>query len=229
MTTTFSDTTDLQGIFQHTKFISGQDSLNIKDFTRLANYALDDYSYLAITSSGQWKFDDSTYTTHPSATRTVNSGQADYDLDTTFLTVDSVQLLVDGKYKTLEPIDRKNRTQPLTATYATNGQPEAFDFDGESIFLYPTPSQGYTMKVFFSRAVQYFDVTDTTATIGIPRIHHEYIALHASHRLTLRTNDPNRVQIRDELMQFEKKIRDFYSKRDMTQPRRLKGNINVAQ
>lgn len=229
MTTTFNDSTDLQGIYQHTKFISGQDSLAIKDFTRLANYALDDYSYLAMTSSGKWKFDDTTLTTHPSATRSTVAGQRDYDLDITFLTVDAVHILVDGKYKKLKNIDRTSREQPLTSVFSEQGTPDYFDFDGNSIFLHPAPEKAYTMKVFFSRAITYFDITDTTATIGIPRIHHEYISLHASHRLTLRTNDPNRVQLRDELFQFEKKIRDFYSKRDMTTPRTLKGKINIAE
>lgn len=53
MTTVFRDSTNLQGLFEHTKFLTGQDSLTIKDFTRLANFALDDYSYLFMTSGGR--------------------------------------------------------------------------------------------------------------------------------------------------------------------------------
>lgn len=62
---TFNDTASLQGLFQHTKYITGQDNLLINDFTRLANFAMDDYSAIVLAVDGRWKFEDSTNLTRP--------------------------------------------------------------------------------------------------------------------------------------------------------------------
>lgn len=232
MTTVLTDSSNLQGLYEHVKFLTIQDSLKFKDFVRLVNFALDDYTYLALTSTLRWKFDDSTYTsTHPIATHDITGGRNDYELDVDFLSVDQVEVYTNGKWKKLENIDRKDRDYPLSTIYESSGNPQFFDYDGRSIFLYPTPTSGAEegLKVYFQRPAQYFEVTDTTATIGIPRIHHEYLALHAAQTLTIRTNDKINFQITNKLTKKEKEIRDFYSKRDKTRPRKLKGIINVAK
>jgi len=234
MSVTFNDTSTLQGLVQHLKFISGQDSLAIEDSTRLLNFAMDNYSYIALTASKRWKFDDETNTDFPIATATLNSGEESIPLETSFLIVDEVQITGnDGNYVKLTPIEEANmdEAQVLAVKYSTDGMPQYYDYDSHSLFLYPQSNATRTVKVLHRRATNYFDTTDTTATVGIPRIHHEYLPLKAAYSLSLRTNDPNLPNIRNELMLWEGnedsggKIRNFYSKRDNNSTGRLKANV----
>ena len=234
MAVTYNDTSTQQGLVQHLKFLSGNDSLAIEDATRLLNFAMDSYSYIALTASKRWKFDDQTNTDFPIATATLNSNEASIPLETTFLIVDEVQITnAAGDYVKLTPIDEANmdREQVLLTEYSTDGQPQYYDYDSHSLFFYPQASATRTVKVIYRRATEYFDTTDTTATVGIPRIHHEYLPIKAAYSLSLRTNDPNLPNLRNEVMMWEGtedsggKIRNFYSKRDNNTTGRLKANV----
>lgn len=234
MSVTFNDTSTLQGLVQHLKFISGQDSLAIEDSTRLLNFAMDNYSYIALTASKRWKFDDETNIDFPIATATLNSGEASIPLETSFLIVDEVQITNNsGDYEKLDPVDESNadRREVLAELYPTDGLPKLYDYDSHSLFIYPKSDSTRTIKVLYRRAISYFDTTDTTATIGIPRIHHEYLPLKAAYSLALRTNDSNLPNLRNELVMWEGvedsggKIRNFYSKRDNNTTGRMKANV----
>lgn len=221
MAVTFNDTTTYQGLVQHLKFISGNDSLAIEDATRLLNFAMDDYSYIALTASKRWKFDDSTNNDFPRATATLEAGENAVPLETAFLIVDEVQVTdSNGKFVVLKPIDEADEELALGVKYETNGQPQFYDYDSHSLFIYPNASTDRTIKVFYRRAANHFDTTDTTETVGIPRIHQEYLAVKAAYSLSLRTNDSNRVSLEREVIKWEGiedsggKIRNFYSKRD---------------
>ena len=233
MAVTFNDTSTLQGLVQHVRFLSGQDSLSINDATRLLNFARDDYDYIALTSDGRWKFDALTHenasnnATYPIATATLNANTESIPLNSDFLKINQVQIEIDGVFKVLEPVDvRDDKSEVLRETYKTVGEPIKYDYDSHSLFFYPASDTARTVKILYSRVSPYFSTIDTTATVGIPRIHHEYLALHAAHRVTLKTNDPNRVQLRQELVEFERKIRDFYSKRDEDTSRRIKPKLD---
>lgn len=221
MSVTFNDTSTLQGLVQHLKFISGQDSLAIEDATRLLNFAMDSYSYIALTASKRWKFDDSTNNDFPIATATLEASENAVPLETTFLIIDEVQVTdSNGKFVQLKPIDEADEELALGVKYETNGQPQFYDYDSHSLFIYPNASTDRTIKVFYRRATTYFDTTDTTETLGIPRIHHEYLPIKAAYSLSLRTNDPNLPNLRNEVQLWEGiedsggRIRNFYSKRD---------------
>jgi hypothetical protein len=230
---TFNDTSTYQGLVQHLKFISGQDSLSIEDATRLLNFAVDDYTYIALTASKRFKFDDETNTDFPIATATLNSNEASIPLETSFLIIDEVQITGDdGKYVKLTPIDEADadRRQVLLTLHETDGMPEYYDYDSHSIFFYPQSSASRTVKLLYRRAVTYFDTTDTTATVGVPRIHHEYLPTKAAYTLSLRTGDPNGEKLKRELIEWEGredsggKIRNFYAKRDNNTKGRLTPN-----
>jgi hypothetical protein len=194
MAITFNDDTGKQGLVQHLKFLTGQDSLDIKDATRLINFAADDYSYIALTSDGLWQFDDTRNVAAPTASSTLAANATEVTLNTGWLMINGIT--VDG-------------TETTDYTYTSNK------------LVFPTSSKARAIVVTFSRPVDYFTAADTTAAAGIPRIHQEYLALHAAYRLSLRTNDSNRAELRNELGVFEDRIRDFYSKRDKTQSRLL--------
>lgn len=237
MAVVFSDTSTLQGLVQHLRFTSGQDSLDIEDATRLLNFALDDYAYLALTSSGRWKFDDLTHVngsgdeTFPTATATLSADEESVPLESSFLMVNQVEVTDDnGKYKILDPTDIRDHTEEtLSVKYETNGEPKLYDYDAHSIFFYPRSDTSRTVRIFYSRASPYFDTTDTTATVGIPRIHHHYLALNAADKLADRLNDNNAPRLHNKVLEEENKIRDFFSKRDQDTPRKLTAIINVPE
>jgi hypothetical protein len=223
---TLSDSTTLQGLYQDVKFKSGQDSLLFEHFVRMCNFALDDYGYLALTSSGRWKFDDFTHEdsdgdrTLPIATATLTSAEASIPLETDFLMIEKV--LVDGKI--LLPVDQRDfRDISPAELYGSAGTPGRFDYDAHNLFFYP-PNDGTsrTVKIHYSRSSPYFDVEETNATIGIPRGHHKYLSLNIRSQLNERTADANETSIERKLLIEETRIRDFFSKRDQTTGRSLK-------
>lgn len=205
------------------KFLTGQDNLSDADGTRLLDFAIDSYSDIAMKGDGRWKFDAHTTTTHPIATANLVASQNDYELDTNFLQIDRVECLVEDTWTVLTPIDRRDdRATPLSELYEDDGTPEAYDYDGNSIFLYPAPDTAVTagLKVFYTRPVSY--ITALSDTIGIPRIHTEYLALKGASRLSLKTNDQNRAQLVMEVEKMEEQIRQYFARRDEGTPKRLK-------
>lgn len=231
MAITLSDTATQQGLYQDVKFKSGQDSLDYEDFVRMANFAIDDYSDLALKSSGRFNFDDSTHEnedgdpTFPTASATLNANESSIPLATDFLYIQQVRF--DGNI--LSPIDRRDY-QSITPTelYGTGGTPRYYDYDSHSLRVYPSGVSG-TVEVDYLRASPYFDTTDTNAVIGIPRIHHRYLSLNIRLQLSERTNDPNEGKIEQRLLMMEDKIKDFWSKRDQTSGRTLRAKINVPK
>ena len=247
---TFNDSTDLQGIFQETKYLTGQDNLKLATFTRLANFAMDDYSSIVLSADGRWKFDDNTNTNNPQGYTQLTSGQRNYTLSTNFLTINKVEVKHEGKWTAIEPIDQRDyKDQSLEQVFSTDGAPRYYDYDGQQIKLYPAPNYSDTgtvsesnpranasLHIDFSRPANYFEVTDTTVAIGIPRVHHRYIALKAAHSVMIGTNDSAITSIEKELIAWEGqerngrlsggKIRDYYSYRDENRPRRLKPKLN---
>lgn len=229
------------------KFITGQDNLTDTDGLRLLNYALDAYSSIVMECDGRWKWDDSRNTDHPKGYAALVAGQSDYQLDITFLQIDQVHVKIDGRWKVLTQADsRENRDEPLDQQYATSGDPQFYDFDGESIFLYPAPdftdtgdltdTDNLSLRVLYTRPAT--AITALSDTLGIPTIHAEYLALHAARQLAFRVADSARSDIRDELVKWEGqeingqrsggKIRSFFEKRDEDRPRRMKPKSEAA-
>lgn len=218
MTLVLSDTSTSQGLIEQLKFITGQDSLSNNDAIRLINLAIDDYSYLALTGNRRWKLDDANNTDLPTASATINSSETHIPLETEVLTLEEVQF--NGNI--LTPIDRTQyKTSTPTQEFGT-GTPTHYDYDSHSLFLYPIPTASGTVTVYYSRPENYFATTDTTATIGIPRIHHNYLILHAANTLSLRTNDPIGNKIKQELIEAELKIKDFFGLRDQDTRKNLR-------
>lgn len=246
---TFNDTSTLQGLFQHTKFLTGADNLSLANFTRLANFAMDDYSSIVMSCDGKWKFDDTTSLTTPTGYTQVVSGQNAYTLDTNFLKIERVEIKVSGVWRVVSPIDQTEyKDVSLSTAFATPGTPQNYDYDGQQIMLYPAPNwsdsglnttiANNSLRVFHSRPVSYFDVDDTTTIIGIPRVHHQYIALKAAKPLMIKNTDSALIALERELVAWEGlevqgrlsggKIREYFSNRDENTVRRIKPKLNTT-
>ena len=221
----------LDSIYDQLLFISGQNSssVQIEDAVRLFNYALNEYTYLAITSDGKWKSGD-TQVNGLNDFYTTIDGSDHYTFKAEFLMIDRVEYTAsDGTVTVLEAVDRRDsKSTSMASAYGTTGSPNYYDNDSDTIKLYPNPSTG-TLRVFPSIPFSHFESTTLTQAIGIPSIHVEFLVFHALHRLGLRTNDSNRGQVRAELEIITNKVRDFYSKRDDDTPRKLIGQVNVIE
>jgi hypothetical protein len=226
----------IEDLIDDLKFVTGQDSLTNARAVKLFNYAKDNYSYIALTASGRWKFDDYTHEnedgdpTSPIASSTLQPNEESLPLETTFLALNQVQIFVNGQWEVLQPIDTRDRKDNvLSSIYKTNGKPQFYDYDAHSIYFYPKSDSSIPVRVLYSRAGKHFDSVDLTQQTGIPSIHDEYLVMYAGDKLSFRTVDGARVDFKNELFKWEGdgvsggKIRDFYSKRDQDTPRRLKG------
>lgn len=215
----------IQTLVDHLKFLSGSDTLTDEQAIRLLNFAVDDYSYIAITSSGRAKFDANTNSTYPRATTTLSSGSV--EIDNTFLAVNKVKITVNGKKVVLQPLDSRDyKDTDLSAEFSGTGVPKYYDWDANGIFVYPTPDTSYTMEIEYTRAHPRYSTSSMTASVGIPSIHEEYLVIHALHKLAVRNVDTTtRAEMRNEKENFEKRIRDFYSKRDQDTVQQLTGSV----
>lgn len=232
MSTTSNTPADL---YEYVKFITGQDNLTAAQATMLFKYAIDSYSHLAMVSDGVHKFDDLTHVngsgqpTYPIATSTVSAENHKIQLDATFLMLDRVTVTVDGVEKPLIAIDRRDyKDRSLVEVFGNSGTPTHYDYDAHGVEVFPHPDTSYTATAYYSRAARYTDATDSVTEVGIPRIHHQYIALHVARQLGFRTIDSNRTDVANELAKWEGVpgvkgwIAEHYNKRDEDRPRRLK-------
>lgn len=219
-------TNTLADTIQYVKDLTGQTNASDAKIVRALNYAVDHYTYLALTSSGKWKWDSTNQTDKPRMTTTITSATDKVELEVDTITVNQLEVLVDGKYKIVHPIDiRDNQEQPLESEYSVAGVPQYYDFDGRNLYLFPVSDATRTLRVTVGRAHPRFDSSDTTVSIGVSPIHEEYIALYAADRLMIGSNDPSRTQIRNEMTVKQEEIRDLFSKRDQDTGMRIKSKI----
>lgn len=216
-------TNTVQTLIEYVKDITGQDNASNAKIVRALNFAVDHYSYLATTSSGKWKWDSRNQSDLPRVTTTLTTtGRVSIENET--LAIEHVEVLIDGKYQTVNPIDQRDNSSPLDTVYDT-GKPRYYEADSRQLTFYPTPDTSYTIRMTYARPHPRYSTDNLTQTTGVEPIHEEYIALFAADRIMLGVNDPARTQIRNELMVKEEEVRDLFSKRDQDTTRRLKGVV----
>jgi len=218
------ETTTLEDLIQEIKDTTGLTNLSDAKVIRAINRGLDHYSYMGLTSSGTWKWDSRLNSDISRVTGTVTtSGKV--SIENELVTVEHVEVLVNGKYKTLVQKDQRDSSEPLDSAYSATGTPAYYDIEGRFIRVYPLPDTSYTVRVSYGRAHKRFTVADLESSIGVEPIHEEYIELYASRKLMRGSNDPILTDIRAELKEKQEEIRDLFSKRDQDTPRRLKAKI----
>lgn len=197
--------------------------------------AEDDVVALINNADSRWQFDDSNYTDLPIATTSLVSGQKDYSLATSHLSIDRVELLPSGAstWELLTPIDQHDiRDTALTAHLPTSGQPLEYDKVGGTVFLYPTPnySQAASLKIHFTRGALHFDFTTSTFTDasgstssspGFNSLFHELIALKAARKYAVAKTLANRNDILLDIDRLEQRLTNFYGMRSRDERPRL--------
>lgn len=219
-------TNTLADLIEDIKDLTGLTNLTDAKAVRAINYAADHYTYLALTSSGRWKWDSRNQTDIARLTTTITSATDKVELEADTITIQQVEVLVDDKYQIVHPIDiRDNQDQPLQSEYSVAGVPSYYDFNGRHLYLFPVSDSSRTLRVTVGRAHPRFTSSDVTVELGVSPIHEEYILLYASDRLMIGGNHAKRTQIRNEVTVKQEEIRDLFSKRDQDSGRRIKSSI----
>ena len=233
----FSDTSTNQGILQQCESklfannygaITGNTAL-LQTFTRYANLSLDRIVSLIYQADGRWEWDDNNQTDFPIATTNIVASQKDYAFSTTHLNIFRVEFTdSNGQTTRLLPIDQSDIQTSVNNFQSVSGVPQFYDKLGNSLFLYPTPSQSVSggLKVYFQRGASYFTTSDTTKEPGFASIHHGLLAdemcyMYAKdQRLSAKDDMFKDLQIAEDQMQ------DFYLTRQKDEHRTLRASSN---
>lgn len=206
------------------------DTNRLKEFAALANLALDDYTALALRSSGAWQFDDSNHTDYPFIEADLVANQRSY----TFTTDENNNVILDvykvmvksptGIYTMIDPVDQQNGND-MESFYNgedTTGIPTRYDKTGNGIFLDVIPNYSWRLaqesekglKVFINRESSYFTYTDTTRKAGIRGTHHKYLYLKPALDYARRNNLNSYLRIESEIIKIESEVKKDYSQRE---------------
>jgi hypothetical protein len=205
----------------HLKFLTGQDALSNADAARLLNFGLDSYTQLAITSDGNWQTDGLGQSDVSRATATLATGETKLQLKADFITVSQVTIDDGDDTSTLTPYDQEKRRHPVPRTDDT-GVPSMYDLYGQHIYFNTYADDDYDVTIHYSRPFVHLEAGNDNQEVGIPIIHTEYPVFFAAYRLMVRNNDPSATQVRNELIDMERKVKDYFARRDEDSPRRLK-------
>lgn len=190
----------------------------------LANRALERVVSLINRADSRWEFDDTNQTDLPIATTTLTSGQQDYSLATSHLSINRVEIKdTGGNWHLLRPIDRNTVTREALAEYLGSGTPLEYDKIGNSVFLYPIPNytQAASLKLYFTRGPVAFDSDDTTDEPGFNSLFHKLVPLWASYDYALANGLKNANQIFAEIIRMEDEIQKFYGMRSRDERGRM--------
>ena len=232
MSIQFSDTSTYKGLVQLYEIETGRNigdvsgsSDKLKEFTALANLALDDYKLVAIRSGGTWQDDDLNFTGEFPIIRTnLVANQRDYsflrdednnlvlDIHRVFVKADS-----DGSYEEIYPIDQQSDlgTEGFTDGRNSTGSPYWYDKTGNTISLDPIPSESVSsgLKVMINREGSYFTTSDTTKIPGVP-VCHQYFFLHPAREFARRNRLASLKDLENKVKEVEYLISEYYSNRE---------------
>lgn len=225
-------------------FLTGTDSNSYSNanLTLAIGRALEHVVSLINHSDARWQFDDSNHSDLPMATLTITSGQQQYSLATSHLTIDRIEVKDSfGNWTRLTPLDqqdvKRDRTQAIAlgettpstgrsgAYQATAGLPNEYDVMGIAFFLFPVPNytQTKSIRVYFTRAPLLFDYatgqfTDSTGSTssspGFNSLFHDLISLWASYDYAFAFGKQNANAIFNEILRKEQELVEFYGGRN---------------
>lgn len=218
----------LQTLIDEVKELSGQSSASNAKVIRALNRGVDSLSLLSLIASGRMKNDSTKHGDIPRVTTTVLAGTTKLALETELATIQQMDILVDGIYQRLEPIDRRdNDRTPLDATYTT-GTPKYYDVEAGHAYLYPVPDNTYTVRLTYGRPHPRYSADDLLLSTGIEPLHEDYVMMFATDRMMLGTNDPSKASVRNDLVVLRQDVINSLKGKDEDRPLRLKPKLHSS-
>lgn len=171
-------------------------------------------------ATGDWEYDDSTYTDLPIATTDLVDQQQDYELPFWAQDVERAEVLdSDGNYHLLTPFDKSQVTdEALSEFYETAGMPVYYDISYHSILPYPKPDARYVtltkgLKVYFSRDINEFSSIDTSSEPGFIKRFHHILSVGPAYDYSPKYAPHMTVLLRRKIDDIKNEIEEFYGKR----------------
>lgn len=242
MSIQYNDTSTYRGLLQliakrlglpRTYFT--EDADRKKEITAEINQTVDDYTALAIRSSGKAQFDDSNHTEdYPIIFINLVSGQRDYALTTDEngnLILEFYRVFaresVTSPYYELTPVDVQSDREGIISKLAdglnTQGTPYQYDKTANGIFVDPVPTSDVTngIKIYINREGSYFTTSDTDKKPGVPGLHHQYFVDKPAYNYAIANlleakNDLEKAVVDwegSERLRVTGKIQEYFSKR----------------
>lgn len=205
--------------------VSGDTDL-LKEFTADVNVALDDFTNIAIKSSGTWQWDDSNHTAdYPIIYTNLVDGQRNYSFTvdgTSNLILDIYRVFILPSatatlYQEIFPVDQQtSQENGITEENTTEGVPFQYDKTANGIFLDPIPSYNVSngIKLLINREASYFDSGDTTDKPGVPGIFHHYFYLRPARDYARRKSLPQFNRLEEQVLRLEESIKDYFGARE---------------
>lgn len=216
----------VQTLIDELKDASGQSSISTAKAIRALNRGVDSLSMLSLIASGSNKNDSRNHGDISRVTATVTSGTTKVLLEGEVMTLQQMDILINGKYQRLEPIDRRdNGRTPLDTTYGT-GTPTHYDREGNHAYLYPVPNATFTLRLTYGRPHPRFTAANLTQETGMLPLHEDYVVMFAVDRVMISTNDPSKAGVRNDLVILRKDVIDSFKNQDEDRPRRLTVKLN---
>jgi hypothetical protein len=221
----FSDTSTNQGIIQDISFLLGVDLNNylISDRTRNINERFRMVWQMIFESYGGWKWQDDNSNSNPYTDVDVDSGVATGALPTGALTIREAQIKdSNGVYHQIQCITEQEYFDmggDSRWNQATAGQPQYLLPYEDTWRLLPAPN--YTLsgalRIYFDADISTFAASDTTKVPGFASPFHRMLSIGASLDYALSRKMQDKVVYLQNLWNdYEKRLRDFYSKRYFT-------------
>ena len=225
----FSDSTNGAGYVELINDLVGTDNNDypVTRKTRDINSALNRFWLMALEASGRWQIDDSNQTDYPIITMNLVDDRQDYSFTLDGSAVPNQVLEIqrvsvvdkDGVERLLTPIDITEIGVAMSEYRKAAGLPVEYDKNATGLFLFPKPSADAVtlsngLKVYISRTPSYFSHSDTTKQAGIPRLFDEYLALRPAYQFAFRKSLPQVNVLKQEMIEMEQDIKDFYSRRN---------------
>lgn len=236
MSLVFNDTTNLSGLVQQYEreigvqvgHVSG-DATRLKQYVADVNLALDDFTSLAIQSSGTWQFDDSNHTDYPIIRANIESGRRDYTViaDKTgniALDFHRVRLAdASGNYSDITPRDMQSQKDSFDYFDTATGVAKEYDKTGNGLILGTIPNYDYPfgLEVYINREASYFTTSDTTKKPGVPGIFHRYFAVKPAYDYARRERLENTNALLSEVLRIEADAKEYFSARPRDERPRL--------
>jgi hypothetical protein len=203
----------------------------ISDFMRSANSWYKRVNSWIWQVTGEWEYDVSNYADLPIATTDLIENRQDYQIPSYAQKIDRVEVKnINGDWIKLIPFDKSQIDSSITEFCETPGMPRFYDVLGRSLMLYPTASSGECdtitdnkgLKLYFSREINEFTTTDTTASPGFSEDFHEIISVGAAIDFSELIGDKDRTEgLNNRLSALKVDLKQFYG----SNQREMKPNI----
>lgn len=222
----FNDATNNQGLVQDTDFWANSDPTIylIADKTRNMNRYYEMCVSDILSANNRWEWDDTNQTDLPRGVTDLFSGQQQYNFDSTWLTVERVDIKDStGNWSELWPMNEADIHQGYASFESTNGVPNSFDVDGDNIFLHPTPNYALTggLKVFFKRKPVLFTVSDTTKEPGFASLYHRILSIGAAYDWCVTKGLPKASSLLLQMETMRTALKAHYASRNRYEHQRI--------